>query len=696
MSTTQDFLFEIGVEEMPSAPLIHAEKQFKDLAQAQLTQKGLTYDRLEVFSTPRRLALLVHGLVDATEEIHEVKRGPLTSIAYDAEGRLTPAGRGFAKKAGVEPEALTVVEHDGKAYVSAERVIPALHTVDLLPEFCLNLIRLLEWPNYRSQRWGSERETFVRPIRWLVARFGKTTLDVRYADVNSADFTYGHRVLAPGAHTIEEPSEYCALLKSLYVLDAQARRESIIAQVKAYESEHPGVQVHMPEKILSEVVNLCEWPTVMVGTFDEDFLKVPHEIICESMLSHQRYFPIYKEGNLTQQFVVVSNANPESSVRVIDGNERVVRARLRDAQFFYEEDLKVSLDVHAEKLSRVVFQEQLGTMQAKVERISKLASKIAELCFHMDAEDVLRATRAAQLAKADLTTQSVVEFTSQQGIMGGYFCRAQGEDPEVARAVEEHYRPRFAGDDIPSTSLGCCVSLADKLDTVSALFAIGQPPTGSSDPFALRRSAIGMLAMLREVAGTDFAGCIRFALQLLADQGIVFDAETAYQNVVTFLQGRMQTVCKDAGFAPDFVEAVLSRDSVEIHDVFSKLATMREVFANGSIGSDALAAFVRVSALADVQLGTECNEGLFIVEEQALYQKTVEAKKTLQKLLSEKAYEKAFVTLAGLKPSVDRFFDAVMVMDPDTSVRENRIKLLNNVLHVFDMVVDMRSLSARK
>ena len=304
--------------------------------------------------------------------------------------------------------------------------------------------------------------------------------------------------MVPGDHVVASPAVYEQVLEDAGVLSAERRREAILAGIAEVEAARPGCHVDTPKKVFEEVINLCEWPTVLVGTFDEEFLKVPHEIICESMLTNQRYFPIYDgEGKLTREFVVVSNSKPENAERVIDGNERVVRARLDDAKFFYEEDLKISLDEFRERLAKVAFQEKLGSVLAKSERIEQLALAIAREA-HLGAHLAADAGRAAHLCKADLVSNAVVEFTSQQGVMGGYYASAMGENDEVAHAIRDHYRPRFAGDELPEGTAGCIVACADKLDTIAGIFAIGEPPTGSSDPYALRRAAIGIINILRD------------------------------------------------------------------------------------------------------------------------------------------------------------------------------------------------------
>ena len=489
---------------MPSAPLNNAVKQLGTMIAKGLDDAGLAHGEVRVISSPRRLAALVANVATATDEVHEVKRGPAANIAFDADGNATKAAQGFARKCGVAAEDLVRREDtDGREYVFAEKNIPSVPATPILTALCEKTIAGLQWPNYRSQRWGHEHATFVRPVRWICCLLGENVVPVSFADVTSGNTTRGHRVLGPGDHVVASPAAYEQVLEDAGVLSAERRREAILAGIAEVEAARPGCHVDTPKKVFEEVINLCEWPTVLVGTFDEEFLKVPHEIICESMLTNQRYFPIYDgEGKLTREFVVVSNSKPENAERVIDGNDHVVRARLDDAKFFYEEDLKISLDEFRERLSKVAFQEKLGSVLAKSERIEQLPLAIAREA-HLGAHLSADAARAAHLCKADLVSNAVVEFTSQQGVMGGYYATAMGENDEVAHAIRDHYRPRFAGDELPEGTAGCIVACADKLDTIAGIFAIGEPPTGSSDPYALRRAAIGIINILRDRFGSE-------------------------------------------------------------------------------------------------------------------------------------------------------------------------------------------------
>ena len=697
MAETRDFLFEIGTEEMPSAPLMNAVKQFGPLVERGLSEAGLAHGEVRVISSPRRLAVIVADVATATDEVHEVKRGPAASIAFDADGNPTKAAEGFARKCGVPAtELIRREDTDGREYVFAEKNIPSAPAEPILSALCERVIAGLEWPNYRSQRWGSTHETFVRPIRWLCVLLGSEVVPVRYADVVSGNTTFGHRVLGPGEHVVAEPAVYEQVLEEAGVLSEERRRAVIAEGIARVEAERSGAHVDTPKKVLDEVVNLCEWPTVLVGRFDEEFLAVPHEIICESMLSNQRYFPIYDaSGALTREFVVVANGRPECAETIIDGNERVVRARLYDAKFFYDEDLKVSLEEFRSRLAEVAFQEKLGSVLAKSERIEDLALAIAHEA-RVGANTASDAQRAAHFAKADLVSGAVVEFTSQQGVMGGYYALAAGETPAVAAAIRDHYRPRFAGDALPEGTAGCIVAVADKLDTIAGMFAIGEPPTGSKDPFALRRSAIGVINILRERLGCGYEALVAAALDAYAEQGIVFDKDEVAVAVGGFLKGRMEQMARDAHVPADVVAAVSAGSVSAPADFFALAEALRDARESDPETFENLAvAYARASHLADATLGVEVDESLMGEAERELLLATDAARDAVALALEKKDFAAVIASLAALREPIDRFFEDVMVMDEDPALRANRLKLLNRFEAVFADVADMGALAKK-
>ncbi|MEG0759079.1 MAG: glycine--tRNA ligase subunit beta, partial [Raoultibacter sp.] len=491
---TRTLAFEIGTEEIPAFDLSNATKQFATLVPEALDAKRIPHGTVSIYSTPRRLIALVEAVGEETEALVEEHKGPSIAIAFDAEGNPSKAASGFARGKGVDVSELERRVVDGTEYVFATKNIAARPVAELLPEVLGGLIESISWP--KSCRWGTQTVLFSRPVRWLVALFGSEVIPVAFADIVAGNTTKGHRFMAPGLHTVASADDLIDIIKAAKVVPSESLREAAIREGVAAAESETGYRAELPAKTLTEVINLTEFPTVLVGSFDEEFLQVPEEIIVDAMLMHQRYFPLYDQaGKLTNKFIVVTNGDPKNSAIIIDGNERVVRPRLSDAKFFYEEDLKQPLEAYVERLDEVVFQETLGTMKAKTDRIVKLAEHLV-LEAGLSKDDAADAVRAAYLSKADLVSNAVVEFTSVQGVMGSYYAKAAGETDQVAQAIADHYRPRFAGDDMPASEVGKIVAMADKLDTICGLFAVGQGPTGSSDPFALRRAAIGIINML--------------------------------------------------------------------------------------------------------------------------------------------------------------------------------------------------------
>lgn len=694
MTQTKDFLLEIGSEELPSAPLDRAASQLARLVEAGLDDAGLGHGEVRVVSTPRRLAALVADVACATEAAHSVMRGPAAAIAFDADGNPTKAAVGFARGRGVDPADLVVREDGGKDYVFAEVDEPAVPAEQILAPLCERVIAALDWP--RSQRWGSTHERYGRPVRWICALFGDEVLDVSYADVTSGRTTRGHRVLAPGEHPVPEPSAYEAVLEDAFVLGHEERAARIREGIAAVESEL-GVTVDTPARVFDEVVNLCEWPTVLVGRFDEEFLSVPHEIICESMLSHQRYFPTYDAaGDLTRAFIVVGNGDPACSETVVDGNERVVRARLDDAKFFFEEDLRHPLEDYLPRLETVTFQERLGTMGQKAARMELLAPAVVSEAGGTE-EQQAHARRAAHLAKADLVTQAVVEFTSQQGVMGGYYAQAAGEPDEVSRAVAQHYRPRFAGDALPEGLVASAVAVADKLDTICGMFAIDEPPTGSSDPFAQRRSAIGVIHMLEGMPQASLSDLVDASLDAYADQGLEFDHAEVAERVRGFFLGRLATMAKDEGIGPDTVAAVSAASVVDPAEFFQRARALERAQSDDpELFEDLASAYARAANLADAELGCDVDEEGLGDAERRLLDACVAGESAVSSALAAGDYEGALAALGALRGPIDGFFDEVMVMDDDPDVRANRLRLLNRFAGVFSDVADFGALERRR
>ena len=562
--------FEIGTEEIPAFDLAGAVKQLSTMVPSLLDDAAIPHGAVKIFSSPRRIIVIAEEIPEATEEKNEVFKGPSAKIAFDAEGNPTKAAQGFARGKGVDPSSLVV--EDG--YVYARTHTPSVNVASLLSSVLNKIIHGLSWP--RSQRWGVQSEYFTRPVRWIVALFGNEVIDFTFAGLVAGRTTYGHRFLAPGPFEVADADSLVDVVRSASVIPSEAEREQVIREGVAKAEAETGFTAVLHPKTLVEVINLAEYPTVLVGTFDEEFLKVPEEIIVDAMLVHQRYFPLYdKDGKLTNRFIVVSNGDPACAETIVDGNERVVRARLYDAKFFYDEDLKQPLESYVDHLGEVVFQEKLGTMLDKTNRIQRLADHLAEDAG-LAGQDLSDVERAARLCKADLVTSAVVEFTSVQGVMGSYYAAASGETAQVAQAIEQHYRPCFAGDEAPDTVVGKIVAIADKLDTVCGLFAVGQGPTGSSDPFALRRSAIGIVAMLsgKDAVDVSLVAAIDAALTSYAQQVIEFDTDAVRRDVIEFFITRTKVMMRDAGNSIDAIDAVLSAGIQEPVELINRVSAL--------------------------------------------------------------------------------------------------------------------------
>lgn len=685
--------FEIGTEEIPAFDLAGAVKQLSTMVPSLLDDAAIPHGAVKIFSSPRRLIVIAEEIPEATEEKNEVFKGPSAKIAFDAEGNPTKAAQGFARGKGVDPSSLVV--EDG--YVYARTHTPSVNVASLLSSVLNKIIHGLSWP--RSQRWGVQSEYFTRPVRWIVALFGNEVIDFTFAGLVAGRTTYGHRFLAPGPFEVADADSLVDVVRSASVIPSEAEREQVIREGVAKAEAETGFTAVLHPKTLVEVINLAEYPTVLVGTFDEEFLKVPEEIIVDAMLVHQRYFPLYdKDGKLTNRFIVVSNGDPACAETIVDGNERVVRARLYDAKFFYDEDLKQPLESYVDHLGEVVFQEKLGTMLDKTNRIQRLADHLAEDAG-LAGQDLSDVERAARLCKADLVTSAVVEFTSVQGVMGSYYAAASGETAQVAQAIEQHYRPRFAGDEAPDTVVGKIVAIADKLDTVCGLFAVGQGPTGSSDPFALRRSAIGIVAMLsgKDAVEVSLVAAIDAALASYAQQGIEFDSDAARRVVIEFFITRTKVMMRDAGNSIDAIDAVLSagiQEPVELINRVSALEAARS--EEPEVFEDLATAYARANNLCDSKLGTEVNEGLLSEVEQALVRAVGQAESNVASALENNNYAAALSELAALRKPIDLFFENTMVMDEDQTLRENRLRLLNSFVAVFANVADFALLSKVK
>jgi len=663
----RDLLFEIGTEEIPAHVMPHLLEDLAQLAETMLKEHRLSYEKVRTLGTPRRAALIVTGLAERQEDVNTETRGPSVAIAFDADGNPTKAGAGFARGQGVDPSAL--IQRDGYVYASVHESGAA--TAELLTSLLPDLVRAIPLPN--SMRWGDLDFRFIRPIRWFVALYGTEIVPFTLAGVTSGNHSRGHRTLAPADFVITSAADYEAACEKAYIIVDPERRRAMICEQITETAKACGGTAEITPDLLEEVLYLVEYPTALSGSFEEKYLALPAEAVITPMRDHQRYFPVKAaDGSLLPAFITVRNGGKAHLDVVAHGNERVLRARLADAQFFFDEDRRKSLAEHREKLKTVVFQRGLGSMYEKTERLMALTTAIVEEMAAGDTDDaaLADARRAAELSKADLVTGMVTEFTELQGIMGREYALLDGESPAVARAIDEQYMPRFAGDELPQTPLGVALSVADKIDNIVGTFSQGRIPTGSQDPFGLRRQALGLVLMLIEQESTMLLSdlvdeaCDLYDLEEFRDKMQVYVAD--------FIRLRLKNVLSERGVRYDVQEAVLG-DVDLVADVPVRAAYVERLLA--SEGGEALVqSFVRVGNIARSVTGGTVDPALFKAEEEgallSAYQAAAAARAEGEDTLpAEQALGRA----------IDTFFDAVMVMDKDARVKENRLSLLKMI-----------------
>ncbi|MGE5403910.1 MAG: glycine--tRNA ligase subunit beta [Candidatus Saccharibacteria bacterium] len=676
----KDLLLEIGTEEMPAGFMPEVLAELKKSAETKLNDNRMSYTSVETFGTPRRMALLVEGLAEEQEEATREARGPRLDKAFDEDGKPTKAAEGFARGQGIMVEELVTREVSGVEYVFAYVKEEGRPTADILSGLLMDLILGLGFP--KSMRWGYSTVRFARPIRWITALFGSNSIDLQIENVKSSNTTYGHRFLAPGPITLNNPKDYIGSLRDAYVIvDHEVRRLMIWDQVVKAAASVQG-KVPGNEELLEEVNFLVEYPTAFLGRFSEDYLEIPPEVLTTSMKEHQRYFPVIaQDGKLMASFIGVRNGTAENIDVVRDGNQRVLKARLEDAYFFYKEDTSEPLASRTELLKNVVYQERLGTVYAKVERLQDLAAFIAGELGYKNIEQV---KRAAYLCKADLETGMVYEFPELQGIMGRYYALKDGEDTIVADAVFEHYLPRFAGDDIPKTEPGIALSLAEKLDNLVGSFAIGVKPTGSQDPFALRRQALGIVAIvLGENLDVELVPSIRKSYQEFAAANLDLTEDQVVSELMEFILLRFRGVMQEEGISYDVLDAVLDEPGSSLVLLRDKARALMTFKSQPNV-ENIMIAFNRPYNLAKKAEHDRIDPDAFVdPAETALYQELQSRGQKAGVLLEAGEYDTYFEVLAGFRPVLDDFFEKIMVMVDDNRVRENRLALLKQAAQVF-------------
>ncbi len=687
---SRDLLIELGTEELPPKALKKLSAAFTSGVLAGLKKAGLSHADAQSFATPRRLAIVISGLAEGQPDRQVARHGPAVKAAYDADGNATKAAEGFARSCGVSVDQLG--EDNGKLHFCIEEKGKTLN--ELLPAIVSQSLDKLPIP--KRMRWGDLTAEFVRPVHWLVLLFGDEVIDAEILAVKSGRKSRGHRFHAPEAITISSPATYAEQLKNkAYVIASFDERRALVrSQVEAAAEELGGTAV-IDEALLDEVNSMVEWPVAVAGSFEKRFLDVPSEALISAMKGHQKYFhAVDKDGQLMAHFITVSNIDSKEMNAVKAGNERVIRPRLSDAQFFWNQDRKNRLETFRDSLKNVVFQKQLGTVFAKSERVAALAGMIAQQLGGERAEG----ERAGQLAKCDLMSEMVGEFPELQGIMGCYYARLDGESDAVAEAMDEQYMPRFAGDELPKGVVGQAVAIADKIDTLVGIFGIGQPPTGSKDPFALRRAALGVLrSLIEQKLELDLAQLIDESIAAYGASGCEFDAKVGTQ-IFDFMMERLRVYYTDAGIAVDVFEAVSIVRSTRPYDFDQRVRAVnafRELDASESLA----AANKRASNI--LRQAVEKNEPVVDVVDVALLQDSAEKAlaeridavcEAVKPAMAKFDYTSALQKMAALHEVVDTFFEEVMVMADDEVVRMNRLALLNKLRNLFLQVADVSQL----
>ncbi len=683
------FLLEIGTEEIPARFLSPALRQLEELAKTQLQEKRIDFKSIKAVGTPRRMAVYVSGLEEKQAPLVTEVKGPARKAAFDAGGKPTQAALGFARSQGVDMADLIIKKVGQVEYVFARKSDQGKPTIEILAEICPVIISGLHFP--KPMRWGDLDYRFARPIKWIVALYGDQVINFEIANIQTGSISYGHRFLCKDPVRLENPEEYMEKMRKAYVMvDPEERSKSIWTQVEN-AAKAAGGRVKQDDELLAEVNNLVEYPTVFTGNFDPDYLRIPKEVLVTVMREHQKYFPVYSpDGKLLPQFIGVRNGTEEHIDIVRAGNERVLKARLADAAFFWDEDLKLPLAERVPELKKIVWQESLGTVYDKVERITRLAEFTWQK-LNFDKSMLPLLNRAAFICKADLVTNMVCEFTELQGVMGREYALKSGEDPVVAQAVFEHYLPRFADDILPETQVGRILSLADKFDTLVGCFAVGIQPTGSQDPYGLRRLALGaaniildgkLILSLKELVAKAYEG---YGL----NANLKVDRDKVIVELDEFFKQRVRGLLLDWGFAYDIVDAGLAVGIDDLLGAVQRIEALKK-FRTEQAFDAVITAFNRANNLAKKYDGTAVLPQLFEHQsEEELYRSIQEVRKDVEVLLSNRDYDGALHRSADLRGPVDNFFDAVMVMVEDEALRNNRLALLNNVALLISPLADL-------
>lgn len=689
MTSTRDLLFELGTEELPPQALSKLSAAFTDSVKQQLSELSLSYQDIESFATPRRLAVIISQLQTKQADIQQTKLGPALSAAYDADGQVTKAAEGFARSCGVSVEQLELIDTDKGQRLGYQQVVSGQDVEAIIPDVFQKALKELPVP--KAMRWGNRNDSFVRPVKWLVAIFGDQLINMELYGCVSQSQSRGHRFMSSDSIQISAPASYAEVLRQAKVIVSQAERKQLIReQVNAIATQQ-DLQAVIDEDLLDEVSALVEWPVALMGHFDELFLTVPQEALISTMSKNQKYFHLLdREANLAPNFITIANLESTNPGAIIAGNERVIRPRLADAKFFYEQDCKRSLTIQAQQLEKIVFQKDLGSLADKCQRIEAIATTIASLV----AADQAKVAQAAKVCKADLVTEMVKEFPSLQGVMGKYYGRSEGLDEELCLSLEEIYLPRFSGDNLPATKTGVCLALADRLDTLVGIFSIGQLPSGNKDPFALRRAALGIIHIILDrqidITTNDLIaiGRAAYAPESVSDQAV--------QQLDDFIFSRLRAMYLEQGYSTQLINAVEMASVTSPVDFERRLKAVQEFTllpqADALAASNKRVANILAKQATDLEPAAVDSSLLQVEEEQQLYRAMNTRKETILSACQNFHYQLALNNLAELKDPLDAFFDSVMVMDEDVTLRNNRLSLLSDIRALFLAVADIACL----
>jgi glycyl-tRNA synthetase beta chain len=681
----ETLLIELGTEELPPKSLKTLAITFVDQVKAPLDKAELAYSDIKWFATPRSFAVQDFYLIEKQDDNTVEKRGPAVNVAFDDAGNASKAAQGWARSNGIEVEQAERLVTDKGEWLLHRATVTGKTVVELVPAMVTTALNKL--PIAKPMRWGAERTQFIRPVQTLTMLFGNDIIAGEALGVSSSNQVQGHRFHHEGLVTLNHANDYQAELAKAYVeVDFDERQNKIVAQIKQVANDIDAVAL-IDEELLNEVTALVEWPVTLVGTFDEDFLNVPAEPLIYSMKDHQKYFPVTdKKGQLVNKFIFVTNIESKDPNTIIFGNEKVIRPRLADAEFFFKTDKKQSLESRLKSLESVLFQKQLGTLKAKSERIATLSQFIAEQLN----ENVQDAYRAGLLSKTDLMSDMVLEFPQVQGTMGKYYALHDGENENIAQALEDQYRPRFAGDSLPEANIGCAVAISDKIDSLVGIFGINQAPKGDKDPFALRRAAIGSIRIIIEKQlDLDLSTLINKSIELFGDKLV---NENTATDVLEFIMGRFRAFYQEQGISVDVIQAVLAKKPSAPLD-FEKRIKAVTFFGELPEAATLAAANKRVGnilAKFDGELYQSFNTDLATEEAELDLAKIYQAiNLKVAPLMADKNYQAALSELAQLKAPIDTFFDGVMVMSDDEAVKINRLTLLNEIRNSFFAIADI-------